>query len=50
VLDEQTVSASGKQLSLQPGMFLEAYLAGERRSLLEWIFEPLLGVKNRYAL
>jgi len=49
-LDEQTVRASGQQLSLQPGMFLEAYLEGERRSLLEWIFEPILGVKNRYAL
>ncbi len=47
-LDQQAINGQGKRLSLQPGMMLEAYLEGERRSLLEWIFEPLFGVGNRY--
>lgn len=47
-LDEQTVTAYGKRFPLQPDMLLEAYLEGERRSLWEWVFEPILGVKNRY--
>ena len=50
VLDQQTVASYGKRFPLQPGMLLEAYLEGEKRSLLEWVFEPILGVKNKYVL
>ena len=31
---------------LKPGMELSAYLLGEKRTVFEWIFEPLLTVKS----
>lgn len=46
-LDHQVVAAYGKKLALGPGMRLKADLALERRSLIEWIFEPLLAAKKR---
>ncbi len=42
-LDAQTVLAYGKPAALLPGMTLDADLLLERRSLLEWVFEPLYG-------
>ena len=34
------------KINLQPGMELSAYLLGEKRSIFEWIFEPLLNIKS----
>lgn len=33
---------------LRPGMLLEADLRAEKRRLIEWVFEPLLGVASRW--
>lgn len=46
-LERQTVTAYGKLETLKPGMVLEADILGEKRSLLEWIFEPLYSLKGR---
>ena len=46
-LDSQTVSALGQQLSLRPGMLVNADLLLEKRTILEWIFEPVLQLKGR---
>lgn len=37
-----TVSAYGQRYQLIPGMTFTARIVGQRRSLLEWIFDPLL--------
>lgn len=47
VLDRQSVSAYGQEQALQPGMQLDADVLLERRSLIEWIFEPLLSLARR---
>lgn len=46
-LAKQTVTAYGKPEALKPGMVLEADVLGEKRSLIEWIFEPLYSLKGR---
>ncbi|HET9651421.1 MAG TPA: HlyD family efflux transporter periplasmic adaptor subunit [Usitatibacter sp.] len=46
-LESQTVSALGQQLALRPGMLVNADLLLERRTILEWIFEPVLQLKGR---
>jgi membrane fusion protein len=46
-LDEQSVSAYGEAQALAPGMQLDADVLLERRRLIEWIFEPLIGVAGR---
>lgn len=46
-LAKQTVMAYGKAEALKPGMALEADVLGEKRSLIEWIFEPLYSLKGR---
>lgn len=46
-LDSQRIMAYGKQVPLMPGMSLEADILLDRRSLLEWIFEPLYGMRQR---
>ena len=33
--------------ALQPGMQVEADIQLDRRRLIEWIFEPLLGLAGR---
>ena len=45
-LDRQSVAAYGKQETLKPGMALNADILLERRSLLEWAFEPLYGLRQ----
>lgn len=42
-LDEASVLAYGKTEPLKAGMALDADILQERRSLIEWVFEPLLG-------
>lgn len=46
-LDGQTVLAYGKPERLKPGMLLEADVLGEKRRLIEWIFEPLYSLKGK---
>jgi membrane fusion protein len=40
-------AATGEALPLVPGMRLQADVLLERRRLVEWLFEPLLGLKGR---
>lgn len=48
-LVSQTVEAYGTPEILKPGMALDADLLLDRRRMIEWIFEPLYGMGNRYA-
>ncbi len=45
-LTNQFVSAYGRAEPLKPGMLLEADIVGDRRSLIEWLFEPLHALKS----
>lgn len=45
-LRKQSVIAYGKNELLKPGMLLDADVMGERRRLIEWIFEPLYALKG----
>jgi membrane fusion protein len=47
VLEQQVVQAYGKPQPLTPGMQLDADVLLDRRRLIEWIFEPVLGVAGR---
>ncbi len=47
LLDKQSVTALGQEFPLRPGMLVNADLLLERRTLLEWIFEPVLQLKGR---
>ena len=46
-LERQMVTALGQDFTLRPGMLVNADLLLERRTLLEWIFEPVLQLKGR---
>ncbi len=46
-LDHQQVDAYGRRELLRPGMTFTADVLLERRRLIDWIFEPLLGMKRR---
>ena len=46
-LDKQSVTALGQEFPLRPGMLVNADLLLEKRTLLEWIFEPVLQLKGR---
>ena len=46
-LDRQSVAALGQEFELRPGMLVNADLLLEKRTLLEWIFEPVLQLKGR---
>ena len=46
-LKQQTVQALGGEFPLRPGMRVNADLLLEKRTLLEWIFEPVLQLKGR---
>jgi membrane fusion protein len=45
-LDQQTVEGDGAIRKLQPDMILDADLYMERRTLLQWIFSPLIGTRR----
>ena len=47
VLARQSVTAYSKPEPLKPGMMLEADVMGERRRLIEWMFEPLYSLKGK---
>ncbi len=46
-LDKQSVAAQGQEVPLRSGMLVNADILLEKRSLLEWIFEPVLQLKGR---
>jgi membrane fusion protein len=46
-LETQTVNAMGQEFPLRSGMQVNADLLLEKRSLLEWMFEPVLKIKGR---
>ena len=46
-LDKQAVAAFGQEFSLRPGMLVNADLLLEKRTLLEWMFEPVMQLKGR---
>ena len=46
-LDKQTVSAMGQEIPLRSGMLVNADILLEKRSLLEWIFEPVMQLRGR---
>ena len=46
-LDKQTVAALGQEYPLRSGMLVNADILLERRSLLEWIFEPVIQLRGR---
>lgn len=46
-LDQQNVETAGQALALRSGMLVSADLLMERRSLLEWLFQPILQLRAR---
>ncbi|MES2673862.1 MAG: HlyD family efflux transporter periplasmic adaptor subunit [Pseudomonadota bacterium] len=46
-LDKDTVTAYGKELPVRPGMTLSADIELEKRSIFEWLMEPVLSIKGR---
>jgi membrane fusion protein len=46
-LERQGVTALGQEIPLRPGMLVNADLLLEKRTLIEWIFEPVLQLKGR---
>jgi membrane fusion protein len=46
-LERQAVSALGQEFPLRPGMLVNADLLLEKRTLLEWLFEPVIQLKGR---
>jgi membrane fusion protein len=46
-LDRQTVSASGQEVPLRPGMLVNADILLEKRTVFEWVFEPVLELRAR---
>lgn len=47
-LAQQTVTAYGRQIGLQPGMQLQADIALETRRLYEWVLDPLYTVTGTW--
>ena len=46
-LREQAVAAYGRQFALQAGMAFDADVTLDRRSIIEWIFDPLFSLVQR---
>jgi membrane fusion protein len=46
-LERSAMPAFGRTFAFQPGMTLRATIITERRSLFEWLFEPVLAVRQR---
>jgi membrane fusion protein len=48
-LPSQRVEANGRGYALQAGMQVDGAVLLDRRRLIEWVFEPMLGFSNRMA-
>jgi membrane fusion protein len=46
-LERQTVAAGGQEVPLRPGMLVNADILLEKRTVFEWIFEPVLELRGR---
>jgi membrane fusion protein len=46
-LERQTVTAYGDEIALRPDMPLKADIVFDRRSLIQWLFDPLLSARGR---
>ncbi len=46
-LDRQSVTVAGQEIPLRPGMMVGADILLERRTVFEWIFEPVLELRAR---
>jgi membrane fusion protein len=46
-LERQTVAAGGQEMQLMPGMVVSADILQERRTVFEWVFEPVLELRTR---
>jgi membrane fusion protein len=46
MLAHDTIDAYGKSYSLQPGMLLSADIVFDRRTLLQWLFDPLYAARK----
>lgn len=46
-LARQAIIAYGKPEALKPGMLVDADVLGERKALVEWIFEPLYSLHGK---
>ena len=46
-LSRETMEAYGEDLSLQPGMLLQADIIIDRRTLIEWLLDPLYAAGRR---
>lgn len=46
-LDRQTVMAGGSEMALRPGMTVSADILLEKRTVFEWVFEPVLELRGR---
>lgn len=46
-LSQQTMRAYGKEMPLQAGMLLKADIILEKRSILNWLLEPLYSLRGR---
>jgi membrane fusion protein len=47
-LDAQSVAAGDQKLPLRPGMLVSADILQEKRRVWEWVFEPVLSLKERF--
>ncbi|MFP7723374.1 HlyD family secretion protein [Lysobacter sp. A3-1-A15] len=45
-LSRQAITAYGQPEALKPGMVLDADVLGERRTLIEWVLEPLYSLQG----
>ena len=48
-LTKQSVTAYGKEERLQSGMLVDASILLDRRTLFEWVFEPLYSISGRWG-
>lgn len=48
-LERQTVSAGGQEMQLMPGMLVGADILQEKRTVFEWVFEPVFELRARLA-
>jgi membrane fusion protein len=46
-LDRDYVEAYGARIPMQAGMLLSADIVFDRRSLVEWLFDPIYAVRHR---
>ena len=45
-LEKDTIDAYGRSISIQPGMLLNADIVFDRRTLLEWLLDPIYAVSR----